>query len=145
MDNDNDDDRPKCNGYVCAYSCIEEFANVIKQSRIRQFVMSYDYEMHVTDKTMIEDAIYEVEERFLSILSSYIGLDGCDPVKRENQFQFGQNYTWIHNNIPITSEEAAIASVGSAPLDQVDDTKGKEARNHILPIQQCHRFHLSNY
>jgi hypothetical protein len=121
-----DKDRPRCNDYICAYSCIQEFGNAIESSEIRQFVMKYDYEMYMTVDAILDDALHKVESRFLSVTSSHMGLDNCDPIVRRSQFQFGHNYTWIHDDITIGPDQAAVASLGSAPLDKIDEAKGEK-------------------
>jgi|AntRauTorckE5430_2_1112549.scaffolds.fasta_scaffold06679_3 hypothetical protein len=119
--------RPKCNGYVCLFSCFDKFANTtVSDSSIRQFVIEYDYEVYATlDDTNIDDALAEVESKILSITSTQMGVYDCDVEKAELQFSFGNAYNWIFPDISLSAADAIIVSIASAPLDVVNGKKGE--------------------
>ena len=119
-------DRPKCNDYICAYSCIQEFSN--GETEIQQFETNYDYEIHLNNlmhDSSVEDSLHKVESRLLSVTSLHMALESCDPIARRSQFEFSSNYTWVHNSITIGPDQAAVAYLGSAPSDKIDTVKGE--------------------
>jgi len=121
------EDRPKCNGYVCLYSCLDEFSGKILDSSIRQFVIEYDYEIYASldEGANIDDMLAEIESKVLSVTSSQMGVSNCDIKRAELQFSFGNEYNWIFPDIFLEAGDAIIASLASAPLDKVNDSKGK--------------------
>ena len=124
------EDRPMCNGYVCLYSCFDEFQGKILDSSIRQFVIEYDYEIYASldeEGANIADMLAEIDSKVLSITSSQMGVFDCDIKIAEQQFSFGNAYNWIFPDILLDAGDAIIASIASAPLDKVNESKGKSS------------------
>jgi hypothetical protein len=128
MSNIADKSRPLCNGYICLYSCIEEFLGQIPNAQgIQQLVMEYDYEIY-TSVNMVKslpDALAEIESRMLSITSTQMGVVHCDLEVARKQFLFGNGYDWLYNDLSVQTNDAIIASIASAPSDYVDKSKGE--------------------
>lgn len=122
--------RPTCDGFVCLFSCFDEFRGKVPDSSIlRVFEMEYDYEIYVSldADTDIDDALVEVENNFLSIISTQMGLSDCDLQTAELQFSFGNGYNWIfpYISISVHAEDAIIVTLSSVPLDVVNSKKGE--------------------
>lgn len=128
MTSSTDKIRPMCNGYICLYSCVDEFlGQVTGASAIQQFVMEYDYEIYASSNVAksLPDALAEIESRLLSITSSQMGVVNCDLDAAKKQFLFGHDYNWLYKDISVGETDAIIASIASAPSDVIDKTKGQ--------------------
>mmetsp|Transcript_6024 Transcript_6024/g.11417 ORF Transcript_6024/g.11417 Transcript_6024/m.11417 type:complete len:409 (+) Transcript_6024:172-1398(+) len=121
--------RPLCNGYICLYSCVDEFQGIIPNSSqgIQQFVMEYDYEIYTSINMVksLPDSLAEIESRMLSITSTQMGVVHCDLEVARKQFLFGNSYDWIYNDLSVDKNDAIIASIASAPSDYVDKSKAQ--------------------
>ena len=100
--------RPTCYGYVCLYSCLEQFKSFIGDNEVETVLLPYRYELFSTlNTTDLSSELRLIESKILDELSSVTNLDSCT----------------IDNDGDAETDDIVV-SLASSPADTVDTENG---------------------